>query len=112
MAARVGSGKWTYEPVPDFGRNAQRPELGIVSGVACDRDDNVYVFQRTIEPSVLVFDREGNFQRQWGLGEFRHPHGIWIGADRTRGGEQVALVTDRDLHQVIKYTLDGQRLAE
>ena len=34
MAARVGSGKWTYEPVPDFGRNAQRPELGIVSGVS------------------------------------------------------------------------------
>jgi len=72
----------------------------------------VYVFQRTIEPSVLVFDRDGGLLRQWGLGEFRHAHGIWIGPDRGRGGEHVVLVTDRDLHQVIKYTLDGQRLAE
>src|SRR5919199_5611621 len=111
MATTVGSGKWTYEPVPNWGRSSDRPAFGVVSGVACDRDDNVYVFQRTIEPSVLVFDREGKFLRQWGLGDFRHPHGIWIGPER-EGGEQVVLVTDRDLHQVIKYTLDGRRLAE
>jgi DNA-binding beta-propeller fold protein YncE len=111
MGTRVGTGPWTYEVVPNWGRNARRPAFGIVSGVACDRQDNVYVFQRTIEPSVIVFDREGNERRQWGVDTFRHPHGIWIGPDATRGGEEVVLVTDRDLHQVIKYSLTGEQLA-
>ncbi|MBI3969684.1 MAG: hypothetical protein HY332_00225 [Chloroflexi bacterium] len=112
MASIVGSGKWTFEAVPDWGRSAARPEFGVVSGVACDSEDNVYVFQRTIEPSVLVFNREGTFLRQWGLGEFRHPHGIWIGSERGPGSREVVLVTDRDLHQVVKYSPAGERLAE
>jgi hypothetical protein len=113
VARTVGSGKWTYEPVPDFGRSAARPALGVVSGVACDRNDNVYVFQRTIEPSVLVYDREGNAIGQWAKGEVNNPHGIWIGPERAeRGGsDEVALLTDRDLHQVLKYTLTGERRA-
>ncbi len=112
MAPRrtVGDGRWRYEAVPDWGRSRERPAFGVVSGIAGDRQDNVYVFQRTIEPSVLVFDRGGSPLRQWGVGEFRHPHGIWIGPDAGRGGEEVALVTDRDLHQVIKYSLTGERL--
>ena len=112
MATRVGTGKWTYEPVAGWGRSAKRPTLGIVSGIAGDADDRVYVFQRTIEPSVLVFDPAGREIGQWGLGDFGHPHGIWIGPDATRGGEQVVLTTDRDRHQVVKYTLDGRRLQE
>ncbi len=111
VARLVGSGKWTFEPVPDWGRSATRAAFGVVSGVACDRNDQVYVFQRTVEPSVLVFDREGNRLRQWGLGEFRHPHGIWIGPERAGAATEVVLVTDRDLHQVIKYSLTGERLA-
>ena len=56
-AARVGSGKWTYEAIPDWGRGARGvPEFGIVSGLACDSRDNVYVFNRTIDPGVFVFD--------------------------------------------------------
>lgn len=105
MAAMVGTGKWRYEAVPDWGRSRQRPKLGLVSGVACDAEDNVYVFQRTPDPLMLVFNREGTLLRSWGEGQFRHPHGIWIGADQTM------LLTDRDLHQVMRYTLDGRRLA-
>jgi hypothetical protein len=111
MATRVGSGKWTYEPVPNWGRSAKRPEFGIVSGLAGDSHDNLYLFQRTVEPSVLVFDREGREINQWGLGDFGHPHGIWIGPDATRNNEEVVLLTDRDRHQVVKYTLAGGRIA-
>ena len=105
MAAVVGNGGWTYEVVPDWGRSAARPELGLVSGVACDREDNVYVFQRTPEALMLVFDRDGALLRTWGQGEFRHPHGVFATADGA------VLVTDRDLHQMLRYAPTGERLA-
>jgi DNA-binding beta-propeller fold protein YncE len=109
--ARVGSGRWTFEAVPDWGRGAGGvPEFGTVSGLACDSRDNVYVFNRTGQPGVYVFTPDGALQRTWGADVFRHAHGIWIGPDATRGGEEVVLVTDRDLHQVIKYTLAGEHV--
>ncbi|HEV2122542.1 MAG TPA: hypothetical protein VGW38_07185 [Chloroflexota bacterium] len=110
---RVGAGNWRYEVIPDWGRGDQGvPAFGTVSGLACDRQDNVYVFNRTGEPGVFVFTPDGTLLRKWGADVFRHPHGIWIGQDATRGGEEVVLVTDRDLHQVIKYTLTGEKLHE
>ena len=112
LGIRVGTGKWSYEPVPDWGRGPGGvPEFGTVSGIACDSKDNVYVFQRTIEPCVLVFNPDGSLLRKFGADTFRNPHGIWIGPDATRRGEEVALLTDRDLHQVVKYTLEGRKLA-
>jgi DNA-binding beta-propeller fold protein YncE len=115
MAQTVGQGKWTFEVVPGWGRSADRPQLGLVSGVAGDAADNVYVFQRTPEGLVLVFDREGRLLRTWGQGDFSHAHGIWIGhagpgAAGPTAGQSVALLTDRDLHQVFRYSLDGERL--
>jgi len=112
LGARVGTGKWSYEPIPDWGRGAGGvPEFGTVSGIACDAKDNVYVFQRSIEPCVLVFTSDGRLLRKFGGDTFRNPHGIWIGRDATRGGEEIVLLTDRDLHQVVKYTLEGRKLA-
>ena len=108
----VGSGKWTYEVVPGWGRSKERPALGLVSGVACDHADNVYVFQRVPDPQMLVYDRHGTLISSWGHSDFNHPHGVWIGPERGPGSREVVLVTDRDLHQVIKYTPNGERLAE
>jgi DNA-binding beta-propeller fold protein YncE len=113
VAGTVGQGRWTYEVAEGWGRSASRPELGLVSGVAGDAAGNVYVFQRTPESAVLVYDREGRLQRTWGEGDFPHAHGIWIGPAGPAGpgaGEPLALLTDRELHQVFRYTLGGERL--
>lgn len=110
MAATVGQGGWTYEVVPGWGRSAERPTLGLVSGVAGDSADNVYVFQRTPESAVLVFDRDGGLVRSWGVGSFPHAHGIWLGVVGAGGAGPDLLLTDRELHQVMRYSLDGERL--
>lgn len=110
MVRTVGQGRWTYEPVPDWGRSRERPELGLVSGVAGDGADNVYVFQRTPQSLVLVFNREGTLLRSWGAGEFPHAHGIWIGHVGPAQGEPIVFLTDRELHQVLRYSLGGERL--
>ena len=58
---QVGTGKYTYELIQDFPKLPAGQSLGIVSTVATDSQDRVYVFQRT-NPPVMVFDRDGNYR--------------------------------------------------
>lgn len=100
-----GSAPYRYRVQPGWGRGPEGvPAFGLVSMVACDANDRVYVFQREPEPVVLVFDPEGRLVARWGQGAFRHPHGIWIGPDQT------VLCTDRETHTVTRWTLDGRLL--
>ncbi len=99
-----GSGEYTYElaenwgslpyelpPVNEYGDSG-------ISGVAVDKDDRVYVVNRSDHP-LLVFERGGNFVKSWSA-SLTNPHGIHLGAD---GNFYVA---DRDAHTVLKYGPD------
>jgi sugar lactone lactonase YvrE len=100
-----GGGDYRFQVVPDWGRGPDGvPNLGLVSMVACDAQDRVYVFQRAPEPIMLVFAPEGRLLQRWGEGAFKHPHGVWIGPDQT------VYCTDRDTHTVTQWTLDGSLL--
>jgi DNA-binding beta-propeller fold protein YncE len=74
-----------------------------VAAVATDSQDRVFVFERGEHP-VLVFSREGVFQRSWGEGVFRRPHGLCIGPD-----DAVYCTDDLD-HTVRKFTPEGELL--
>jgi DNA-binding beta-propeller fold protein YncE len=76
-----------------------------VGGVAIDRQDRVYVFNRSEHP-MIVFDRDGKFLGSWGEGIFAHPHGAHIGPD------DAIYCTDDGDHTVRKCTLDGTVLME
>ena len=96
----VGSGKYTYELVQDFPKLPAGESLGIVSTVAADSQDRVYVFQRTDIP-VMVFDREGNYLSRWGIGAIADPHGMTIADD-------IVYITDRSDSVAVSFTLDGR----
>ena len=55
-----------YEVVPDWGRGAEIPAFGLVSGVACDSQNRVYLFIRLPQPEVLVFDPDGRLRDRCG----------------------------------------------
>src|SRR5215467_6652993 len=55
---RVGSGEHSYELIRDFLKMPNGEGFGLVSRVAADSQDHIYVFQRK-EPPVAVFDCEG-----------------------------------------------------
>jgi DNA-binding beta-propeller fold protein YncE len=74
-----------------------------VVGVAVDRHDRAFVFNRGEHP-VIVFDREGRFVTSWGEGVFARPHGITIGPDDT------IYCCDDFGHCVYKFTLEGKLL--
>ena len=49
-----------------------------VAGVAVDQEDRVYLICRGDHP-IIIYDRDGNFKRSWGEGEFSYrTHGIYV----------------------------------
>jgi DNA-binding beta-propeller fold protein YncE len=100
--AQVGTGKYTYELIQDFPKLPPGEALGIVSTVATDSQDRVYVFQRK-DPPVMVFDRDGNYLNCWGIGAITDPHGMTIVDD-------IVYITDRSDSVAVTFTLDGKPL--
>lgn len=98
--ATVGSGKHTYEVIRDFFKLPNGEKFGLVSRVAADDQDRIYVFQRK-DPPVVVFDREGKYIGAWGTGEVKDPHGLKIVGD-------TVFTTDRSDSVVKAFSLDGK----
>jgi DNA-binding beta-propeller fold protein YncE len=78
-------------------------QFALVTAVATDKDDNLFVFHRGKQP-IAVFDKTGKFLRSWGDGEVKTAHGLRI--------DQAGNVwtTDLGTHQVIQYDPAGKVL--
>ena len=100
--AQVSTGKYTYELIRDFCKLPAGQTFGLVSRVAADAQDRIYVFQRK-DPPVVVFDREGKYLGAWGSDEVTDPHGLKIVDD-------VVYTTDRSDSVAKSFTLDGKVL--
>ena len=101
----VGSGDYRYEVNADWAKPPDGWSFKEVGGVGVDSNDNVYVFNRGDHP-MMVFDREGNFLRSWGDGQYPRAHGVHIAPDDTM------FLTDDGGHFVRKVALDGKVLLE
>lgn len=104
MTRYVGDGDFQYEVVESWGRGPAGEGLGLVSSVAVDSDDRLFVFHRSPEPVMLIFDRDGTRLGSWGEDLFREPHGVWIGPDNA------VFTTDGRDHTVRRFTRDGTLL--
>jgi DNA-binding beta-propeller fold protein YncE len=102
--AQTGSGEYSYELVQDFFKLPAGQSFGLVSRVAADAQDRIYVFQRK-DPPVVVFDRDGKYLGAWGAGEVTDPHGLKIVGD-------TVYTTDRSDSVAKSFTLEGKPLIE
>jgi peptidylamidoglycolate lyase len=107
-----------YELVKEWPAMAKDQEPGICAGVAVDAQNRVFVFHRGArvwktpfpeEPIgaavVLMLDGPtGKLIGQWGADQFIMPHGLTV------DGKGNLWLTDVGLHQVFKFTPDGQLL--
>ena len=98
----VGAERLTFELAQDFPKLPDGETFAIVSTVATDSQDRLYVFQRK-DPPVVVFDSDGNYLDAWGHGAFNSPHGMSI-------SDNVIYMTDRDDSVAVAYTLEGRPL--
>ncbi len=103
MAITIGMGAFVYEYQADWAKLPAGMSFQGPSAVAVDSQDRVYVFQRR-GPPVMVFDRDGSFLAAWPRkdGELEDAHHIYIGPD------DGVYLADRDAHQILKYTTEGQ----
>ena len=77
----IGDGAFSYESIQDWAKLPEGWNFVEVSGVTVDSADNVYVMNRGEHP-ICVFDKNGNFLRSFGEGEFSgREHGIHISPD-------------------------------
>src|SRR5437763_1013338 len=98
--AQTGTGEYRYEVVRDFFKLPPGQSFGMISRVAADAQDRIYVFQRK-DPPVVVFDRDGKYLGAWGSGEVTDPHGLKIVVD-------IVYTTDRSDSVAKAFTLDGK----
>ena len=108
MAEVFGENGFFYEYVEGWGQ--QLPDgMTFVEcpGVAVDSQDTVYVLTRGEHP-IIVFDKDGNFQRTFGEGWFSktRTHGLYCANDDT------LLIADDGIHTIQKFGSDGTRLME
>jgi hypothetical protein len=92
--------EYKYDVIKDFFKRPNGEPFGLVSRVAADDQDRIYVFQRT-DPPVVVFDRDGKYLGAWGSGEVTDPHGLKIVGD-------TVYTTDRSDSCAKSFTLDGK----
>jgi hypothetical protein len=101
---QVGAGEYRYEPVRDFFKLPAGQSFGMISRVAADAQDRIYVFQRQ-DPPVVVFERDGTYVGAWGSGAVTDPHGLKIVDD-------AVYTTDRSDSVAKSFTLDGKPILE
>lgn len=98
----VDTDKHNYELVQNWGWLPGDWTYGVVSAIATDSQNRVYVYQRK-DPPVVVFDSDGNYLHSWGISAVNLPHGFCIVDD-------IVYMTDREDSVCLKYTLDGKPL--
>ena len=105
MSVILGSGEHRYEVIENWAKLPDGWEFKDVGAVAVDSKDQVYIFNRGEHP-MMVFDRDGNFLRSWGEGQYPRAHGLDIDVDDT------LYLTDDGGHVVRKCTTEGKVLLE
>ena len=103
MGDILESGGYRYRIDTAWGKLPEGWSLGEVAGVAVGPTEEVYLFNRSAHP-MIVLDRDGSFLRSWGEGVFRNPHGLDIGPDG------YLYCTDDGDHSVRKCSPDGRIL--
>src|SRR5436853_7838109 len=82
MSIIVGSGDFKYRIVEDWAKLPPGWSFKEVGAIGVDAKDNVYVFNRGDHP-MMIFDRDGNFLRSWGEGQYPRAHGVHMGPDES-----------------------------
>tara|TARA_B100001123_G_scaffold91662_1_gene105547 strand:- start:26442 stop:27395 length:954 start_codon:yes stop_codon:yes gene_type:complete len=105
MSVQLGSGEFRYEAVNVWPTLPKDSRLIETPGVAVDSHDEIYIFSRNPEHPIMVFDRDGNFQRGFGAGIFSNrTHGLYVGPEDT------IYCADDGIHTITKFSRDGELL--
>lgn len=107
--AILGQGEFCYRVVPDWGR-AALAQVSVKNGHACaiDSQGRLLFLTDDARNNVIILDsRTGALITHW-TARMPGAHGLSLVRE---GGAEVLFITDTQLHEVRKLTLDGKELA-
>lgn len=104
--AHVRAAGTTYQLVEPWAQLPSGTKWQTMTAVDIDSKGTVYVFQRGDPSKVMAFDAHGKLVRSWGDKMFPSAHGLRVDRDNN------VWITDRQLHQVIKFSPEGKVLLE
>lgn len=107
-----------YELVDEWPELSPEYNLGQPTGIGVDNSEHIFVFHRASRlwtepfPDSLISDntileldnKTGKILNSWGANHFIMPHGLTVDKDNN------VWVTDVGLHQIFKFSHDGQLL--
>ena len=99
----LGAGQFAVHE--NWGSPEEGGQLGAITGITVDSRDRVVLCQR-LDPPIVILDSDGTFVSGWGTDALSDPHGLLVTSD------DYVYVVDRDVHRVLKFTIDGTLLAE
>jgi peptidylamidoglycolate lyase len=105
----LGQGEFRYRVVPDWGREALA-QVNVKNGhaVAIDANGRLLFLTDDARNNVIILDRKtGALVKQW-TARMPGAHGMSLVKE---GEREVLFITDTQLHEVRKLTLDGEELA-
>lgn len=102
----IGNGTHVYEVLEGWAEVPEFIKLGYTHGIVVDSQDNVYIFH-TNKPTVVKFDKEGNYLSSWGDEFIDGAHGLYL---HKEGDREFLYVTDTTRGQMVKTTLDGEHV--
>lgn len=111
-----GETESSYELVQNWPQLPEGTVLGNPTGIGIDTQQHIFIFSRAGRPwsepmpdsfitsnTVLMLDKDsGKLLKSWGANLFIMPHGLTVDKNNN------VWVTDVGLHQVFKFTHDGQ----
>jgi DNA-binding beta-propeller fold protein YncE len=103
-AGTVRAADITYRVAENWAQLPAGAKWAAMTGVDIDSKGTIYVLQRGAPAKVMAFAASGKLLRSWGDGSFPNAHGLRI--DR----QDNVWVTDRGLHQVLKFSPEGALL--
>lgn len=106
----VNAGKYSYEWIDKWAKipDTESARMGWAHhAMAVTAAGDIVGFHQG-DPQVLIFDSEGNLKQSWDSG-LSTAHGMFIAND---GNTEHLWLADNETEQVIKTTLNGQRLME
>lgn len=102
----TGSGDHVYEVVEGWAKVPPHILLGYTHGIVVDSNDHVFVFHSGT-PSILKFDKEGNYLSSWGEEFEGGAHGFLL---HKEGNEEFLYVTDTQRCLVAKLSVNGRTI--
>lgn len=105
----LGQGEFRYRVVPNWGREALA-QVSVKNGhaVAIDRQGRLFFLTDDPKNNVIVLDAQtGALIKHW-TARMPGAHGMSLVKE---GEREVLFITDTQLHEVRKLTLDGEELA-